>query len=481
MSKETNIRNTQISSLNGIRKVYFIGIGGIGMSAVARYFKSKGIEVSGYDRIQTELTKELEQEGISIHYNEDVNAIPKDVDLVVYTPAVPKEHTELVYYQEHGYKVAKRSDVLQAISADSFNICVAGTHGKTTITTMIAHILRQTGYGCNAFLGGISVNYATNFWSSANNVCVIEADEYDRSFLKLSPNIAIITAMDADHLDIYGDEKSMQDAFVAFGNKVKKDGLLVSKFGLKRIKEVEAIKKMTYSLQNDSADVFADNIKIEEGGYVFDVNGKIALSNVVLRIGGMHNIENSLVAMTVASELEIDAEKIRTAVADFKGVKRRFEYIIPPVKKQEGGYVEPVLIDDYAHHPEELRALLTSVRSLFPQRIVTVVFQPHLFTRTRDLADGFAEVLSIADRVILLPIYPARELPIEGVTSEMILGRIDNEDKMMLTKDELMNWIRGYKLNKEFGEVIVMAGAGDIDALVQPVKDIIMSNVNRES
>jgi UDP-N-acetylmuramate--alanine ligase len=476
MSNETNIRDTQLSSLNGIKKVYFIGIGGIGMSAIARYFHSKAIEVSGYDRTPTELTKELENEGISIHYNEDVNAIPKDVDLVVYTPAVPKEHVELVYYRENEFKVVKRSDVLQAISADSFNICIAGTHGKTTITTMIAHILRHAGYGCNAFLGGISVNYHTNFWSSVKNVCVIEADEYDRSFLKLSPNIAVITAMDADHLDVYGDEKTMQDAFVAFGNKVREDGLLVSKFGLKRIKEVEVKRKITYSLQNDPADVFAQKIKIEEGGYVYDVNGKPALSNVELRIGGMHNVENSLVAMTVASELGIDEEKIKAAVADFKGVKRRFEYIIPPGKTQEGGYVEPVLIDDYAHHPEELRALLTSVRSLFPQRIVTVIFQPHLFTRTRDLADGFADVLSIADRVILLPIYPARELPIEGVTSEMILRKVDNEDKMMLTKDELLNWMKGHELNKEFGEVIVMAGAGDIDALVQPVKNILRKN-----
>jgi UDP-N-acetylmuramate--alanine ligase len=473
LSKETNIQDTQISSLSGIQKVYFIGIGGIGMSAIARYFHSKGIEVSGYDRTPTELTKELENEGISIHYSEDVSAIPKEVDLVVYTPAVPKEHAELLYYREHGYKVVKRSDVLQAISADSFNICIAGTHGKTTITSMVAHILRYSGYGCNAFLGGISVNYGTNFWSSSNNVCVIEADEYDRSFLKLSPDIAVITAMDADHLDIYGDEKNMQDAFVAFGNKVREDGLLVSKFGLKRIKEVEVKRKLSYSLQNDSADVFAQNIKIEEGGYEYDVNGRIALSNIQLRIGGMHNVENSLVAMTVASELGIDAEKIKAAVADFKGVKRRFEYILPPVKKQQGGYVEPVLIDDYAHHPEELKALLTSVRSLFPQRIVTVVFQPHLFTRTRDLAKGFAETLSIADRVILLPIYPARELPIVGVTSKTILNKIDNEDKMILAKDELLNWMKGHELNKEFGEVIVMAGAGDIDALVQPMKNII--------
>jgi len=503
MSSVTNIEDSQISSLKGIKNVYFIGIGGIGMSAIARYFHSKGIEVSGYDRTATELTKQLEAEGISIHYSEDVNATPKNVDLVVYTTAVPRDHAELVYFRDNGYTVVKRSDVLQAISADSFNICIAGTHGKTTISTMIAHILRHSGYGCNAFLGGISVNYHTNFWSSSNNVCVIEADEYDRSFLKLSPNIAIITAMDADHLDIYGDEKSMQDAFVEFANKTKDGGLLISKFGLKRIKAhpvfsggkatgtqsslVEVVDEkpeslnskggrelhITYSLQNDSADVFAQNIKIEDGGYEFDVNGKIALSNIALRIGGMHNVENSLVAITVASELGVDTEKIKTAVADFKGVKRRFEYIIPPMKKQDGGYIEPVLIDDYAHHPEELRALLTSVRSLFPQRIVTIVFQPHLFTRTRDMADGFAEVLSIADRAILLPIYPARELPIEGVSSEVILNKIDHSEKMMLTKEGLMNWMKGHELNKEFGEVVVMAGAGDIDALVQPVKNII--------
>jgi UDP-N-acetylmuramate--alanine ligase len=473
MSNETEIQGAQISSLNGVRKVYFIGIGGIGMSAIARYFHSKGIEVIGYDKTETELTKQLEEEGISIRYKEDVNIIPKDADLVAYTPAVPHDHAELAYYRNQGYKVVKRSDVLQAISADSFNICIAGTHGKTTITTMIAHILRHSGYGCNAFLGGISVNYGTNFWSSVNNVCVIEADEYDRSFLKLTPNVAVITAMDADHLDIYGDEKTMQDSFVAFGNKIREEGLLVSKFGLKRIKEVAVRRKITYSLQNSSADVFAENIKIVEGGYTYDVNGKVALSNVELRVGGMHNVENSLVAMAVAMELGIDPEKVKVAVADFRGVKRRFEYIIPPQKKQQGGYFEPVMIDDYAHHPEELRALLNSVRSLFPQRIVTVVFQPHLFTRTRDLADGFADSLSIADRVILLPIYPARELPIEGVTSEMILTKVESDEKMIMTKEEFLDWMKGHKLNKEFGEVMVMAGAGDIDGLIQPVKDII--------
>ena len=458
------------------RSVYFIGIGGIGMSALARYFLSKGVQVSGYDKTETALTKELTAEGMSIHYNEDVNVIPKEVALVVYTPAVPKEHAELLYYQNNGYKVVKRSDVLQGISESSFNICIGGTHGKTTITSMTAHILRHTGYGCNAFLGGIASNYNTNFWSSENNVSVIEADEYDRSFLKLSPDVAIITAMDADHLDIYGDEKSMQDAFVQFGSKVKSGGLLIGKFGLKRLKETGVARKWSYSLQNESANVYASNIKINEGGYRFDIHLKDSvLSACELRIGGMHNVENAVAAVAVAAELEIDDEKIKAALAAFKGVRRRFEYVVPPKKSIEGAYVQPVLVDDYAHHPEELRALLTSVRSLFPQRVVTVIFQPHLFTRTRDFADGFAEVLSIADRVILLPIYPARESPIEGVNSEMILKRIDREDKQVLTKEDFMTWMQGHELNKEFGEVIVMAGAGDIDALVQPVKQLMMN------
>ena len=461
------------------RRVYFIGIGGIGMSAIARYFLSKGIKVSGYDKTETELTKALQAEGADVHYTEDVDVIPKDVALVVYTPAVPKEHKELVYYQANGYKVVKRSDVLQGISESSFNICIGGTHGKTTISTMVAHMLRHSGYGCNAFLGGISVNYGTNFWSSDNDVCVIEADEYDRSFLKLSPDVAVITAMDADHLDIYGDEQAVQDAFVQFGSKVKDGGLLIGKFGLKRLREIAVKNRLTYSLQNDAADIFAARIKIEEGGYRFDVHLKDkVLSNCELRIGGMHNVENAVAAVAVASSLKIDEEKVKAALAAFKGVRRRFEYVIPPKRLSEGAYIEPVLVDDYAHHPEELRALLTSVRSLFPQRVVTVVFQPHLFSRTRDLADGFADALSIADRVILLPIYPARELPIEGVTSEMILKGVERDDKEVLSKEEFLTWMKQHvrELNKEFGEVIVMAGAGDVDALVQPVKELIMAN-----
>lgn len=465
--------------------VYFIGIGGIGMSALARYFLAHGLKVMGYDRAETKLTQELVKEGAVIHYTEDLNQIPRDARLVVYTPAVPAEHTELQYYRQHNFNVVKRSDVLQAISAGSYNICIAGTHGKTTITTMVGHVLMHSGYGGSAFLGGISVNYQTNFWSavpsteietSLKNVTVIEADEYDRSFLKLSPEIAVITSMDADHLDIYGDEKNMQDAFIAFANSTAEDGTVFIKHGLKRSSEITVKDLRSYSLQNDAADIFGKNIRIDEGGYVFDVQvGEDEITGITLRIGGMHNVENAVVTTAIAQRLKIDDVKIRAALADFKGVRRRFEYVIAPRPQQPGGYVLPVLIDDYAHHPEELKALLGSVRSLFPQRVVTVIFQPHLFSRTRDLAEGFAQSLSLADRVILLPIYPARELPIEGVSSQLILDKITVTDKRIVPMQELPDWMQQHAkiINKELGEVIVMAGAGDIDTLVQPVKQIL--------
>src|SRR5688572_9054059 len=280
--------------------VYFIGIGGIGMSAIARFFHSKGVKVSGYDKTPTPLTRELEASGIAIHYTEDVEQVPKKVELVVYTPAIPADHKELVYYRDNGYKVVKRSDVLQIITASSFNVCIAGTHGKTTITTMVAHLLRHTGFGCNAFLGGISVNYGTNFWSSERNVIVVEADEYDRSFLKLDPDIAVITAMDADHLDIYGDADSVEQAFIDFSKKVKPGGMLLRKFGLPRGKELQATVHETYSLQNDSADVYAANIRMMNGSYEFDVMMKDnMLDNVILHMGGMHNVENVVSAIKV--------------------------------------------------------------------------------------------------------------------------------------------------------------------------------------
>ncbi|MBI1342346.1 MAG: UDP-N-acetylmuramate--L-alanine ligase [Terrimonas sp.] len=454
---------------NEIRTVYFIGIGGIGMSAIARYFLAQGVAVSGYDKTPTTLTRELEAAGIAVHYAEDIEQIPKEVQLVVFTPAVPGNHKELLYYRENGYPVLKRSEVLGMITGSSFNICIAGTHGKTTITTMVAHLLRHTGYGCNAFLGGISVNYGTNFWSSEKNVCVIEADEYDRSFLKLNPDIAVISSMDADHLDIYGTAEDMEMAFIDFSAKVKAGGVLVSKFGLKRGKDLKTGRQLRYSLRDQSADVYAENIRIKGGAYLFDIiiKGKM-IKDLELKMGGMHNIENMAAAIAVADSLDIDPAGIREAVASFRGVKRRFEYIINEEKI--------VFIDDYAHHPEELRALINGARSLFGAKKCTVIFQPHLYSRTRDHATGFAEVLDQADTVILLPVYPARELPIEGVSSAMIMERMKNEKKQVLSKEELLKWIgTNYikNIRQEPGSVLITAGAGDIDGLVEPIKNIL--------
>lgn len=447
--------------LKDIKKIYFIGIGGIGMSALARYFRFHGAAVSGYDKTATVLTRQLESEGIPVHYEDDPELAPKDTDLVVYTPAVPKDHKELLYYQQHGYTILKRSDVLGVITNSSFNICVAGTHGKTTITTMIAHVLRHSGYGCNAFLGGIAVNYNSNFWSDRNNVCVVEADEYDRSFLKLSPDIAVITAMDADHLDIYGTAAAVEQAFIDFSGKVKPGGLLLSKWGLRRTKDLKGSRHMTYSLRIGAADYRAMDILIKDGSYRFRVvSGSWTLDNVVLNMGGLHNVENATAAIAVAHQLEIDDDRIRAAVNAFRGVKRRFEYII----RKEG----LVFIDDYAHHPEELRALISGARELFPDMKCTVIFQPHLFTRTRDFTDGFAESLDLADEVLLLPIYPARELPIEGITSRIIADKMTKGKAVLVDRQTLLNTIKNSAV-----ELLITAGAGDIDALVGPVQELL--------
>lgn len=457
-----------MKELKDINKVYFIGIGGIGMSALARYFVSKAKQVSGYDKTETALTQQLTEEGIAIHYTDDVSLAPKDADIIVYTPAVPKDHTELVYYQQHNYDILKRSDVLGLITRSSFNICVAGTHGKTTITTMIAHILRHSGYGCNAFLGGIAANYNSNFWSNERNVCVVEADEYDRSFLKLSPDIAVISAMDADHLDIYGTPEEMENAFIAFAGKIKKEGTLFSKFGLERSNELKADHHYSYSRQQMSADVHAKNVQPDNGGYLFDVKTPQSLiKDVRLYMGGLHNVENVSVAIGVAKALDIDDEKIKAAVAAFKGVKRRFEYIVPVVNDKAIVYV-----DDYAHHPAELEALIGGAKSLFAKRKCTVIFQPHLYSRTNDFANEFAESLDMADEVILLPIYPARELPMEGVNSKLISDKMKNTDKQLLSKEELLQWIEKEYANNE-GGLLITAGAGDIDKLIEPIKAII--------
>lgn len=447
--------------LKNIHRIYFVGIGGIGMSAIARFFNEKGVAVSGYDRTPTQLTQQLEAEGICIHYTEDLEQTDRAADLVVYTPAIPATQKELVFYRENNYEVVKRSDVLQEITRELFAITVAGTHGKTTVSTMIAHLLRHSGYGCNAFLGGISSNYGKNFWSSDKPVAVIEADEYDRSFLKLSPDIAVLTAMDPDHLDIYGTEQEVEEAFIQYTRNIKPNGTLLARHGLHRGAELQGDNKLFYSLQNDAADIYATNIRMENGGYEFDVvQQDWMIDNVQLHLGGMHNVENAVAAIAVAHLLGISNEKIRAAVADFKGIRRRFDYLVKNDRV--------VYIDDYAHHPEELRALITSAKTLFKGKKCTVIFQPHLFTRTRDFAEGFGETLALADEVILLPIYPARELPIEGVTSEMIAGKIKGPEVMIMNRDEVPDWIKNHQV-----ELLITAGAGDIDLLREPLTGIL--------
>ena len=453
--------------IKDIKRVYFLGVGGIGMSALARYFNERDVAVSGYDKTETVLTKKLSDEGIKIHYEDNVEFIDKTAELVVYTPAVPKDHKELNYFLKNNYNVVKRSEVLGEITNNSYSICVAGTHGKTTTSTMVAHILRHSGYGCNAFLGGIAVNYNSNFWSNEKNVCVVEADEYDRSFLKLSPDVAIISSMDPDHLDIYGTAENMEQAFIDFSARIKSGGLLLSKYGLKRTDDLKAHEHLTFHLHNENASVYAANVKIMNGSYRFDVLMQYwELRDVVLNMGGLHNIENMLAAISVAHYLEIDNDKIREAVAAFKGVKRRFEYIV----KND----EQVMVDDYAHHPAELTALLSGAKKLFPDKKCTVIFQPHLYSRTNDFADGFAESLDLADEVILLPIYPARELPMDGVNSEMILNRMMNKNKRILSKSELVEWIKNNKT-----ELLITAGAGDIDTLVEPIKEILTTKIGK--
>jgi len=450
--------------LKNIHKIYFIGIGGIGMSALARYFRLQGKTVSGYDRAETTLTRTLIEEGIPVSYIDDPATIPKDVQLVVYTPAIPESHQGLNYYREHRFELMKRSEVLGLITENSLNVCVAGTHGKTTISTMIAHILRDSGMGSNAFLGGISTNYNTNFWSHENNICVVEADEYDRSFLKLHPDIAVISSMDADHLDIYGTGEAVKEAFIAFSKKIKSGGTLVQKHGLPIPKPAGDIGQLSYHLTDGNADIYTKNLRIQAGNYVFDVEGKEGkLSDVRLNVGGWHNVENALAAIAACRKLGLAGEKIVPALNNFRGVRRRFEYHV-----QGKG---PVYIDDYAHHPRELEVLISSARELFPDRKLVIIFQPHLFSRTRDFADGFASVLDKADEVILLPVYPARELPIEGISSSTILNKMEMAKRQIMQKQEVLDRVRA--IQPEERTVLITAGAGDIDELVKPITDLL--------
>ena len=452
-----------MKSLNTISRIYFLGIGGIGMSALARYFNNRGVQVSGYDKTPTPLTRLLESEGMKVHYEDDVKLLDEKADLVVYTPALPADHRELAYYREHGFDVVKRSVVLGMITKDHFNVCVAGTHGKTTTSAMIAHILRDTGFGCNAFLGGIATNYNSNFWSSKNEVCVAEADEYDRSFLQLYPDVAVITAMDADHLDIYGTEENMQEAFIGFSSHIKPGGLLIYRHALARASEFKGDRRLSYAADDSAADAYATNIHTRDGAYHFNlVLPGERINGFVLNMGGRHNIENAVAAIIVARQLGIDADKIIEAVKNFQGVKRRFEYVVKDERH--------IVIDDYAHHPEELRALIQGAKELYPIK-TTIVFQPHLYSRTKDLAAGFAEVLSLADEAILLPIYPAREMPVPGVTSRLILDQMTTGDHKLMEKDELMQW-----LSHNNRGMLIISGAGDIDAMVEPIKELYKNN-----
>ena len=448
--------------IKNIQRIYFLGVGGIGMSALARYFNSRGVLVSGYDKTETTLTKQLSAEGIVIHYEDNIELIDKEVQLVVYTPAIPKEHTELNYYQQNNYSVVKRSDVLGAITNSSFNVCIAGTHGKTTTSTMVAHILRHSGFGCNAFLGGISKNYNNNLLlSEKSDFVVIEADEFDRSFLQLHPYIAVVSSIDADHLDIYGDKNQLKLSFEDYISQIQKEGILIVKHGL-NLKTPKDIDVYTYSL-NEKADFYANNIQIKNGYYYFDfVYPDGIFKEIKMGYPGLHNIENAIAAISIAFITGVSENEMRNAMASFEGVNRRFDFRIRTEKL--------VYIDDYAHHPEELKACINSVRNLFKNKKITGVFQPHLFSRTRDFADKFAKSLELLDEVILLDIYPARELPIEGITSQMLLDKINLKNKFLIQKSEILNFLKTRSL-----EILLTLGAGDIDQLVEPIEKILQS------
>jgi UDP-N-acetylmuramate--alanine ligase len=458
--------------LKDLHIVYFLGIGGIGMSALARWFKYHNQWVAGYDRTPTDLTKELEGEGISVNYDDEVAFIPdaiKDADkknvLVIYTPAVPKESRQLNFFTDQNFLLKKRSEVLGMITRQYNTVAVAGTHGKTTTSSMIAHLLHDSGKNCLAFLGGITQNYHSNLIinkkGDAETIVVAEADEYDRSFLALHPNVAVITSADADHLDIYGNKDALIQSMKAFIGQIQAGGLLVinDKIYHSLVESADTLDIKKYSLQ--MGDAHAENVRVENAVFVFDyVMQEVMLRNLQLMLPGYHNVENAIAAITVALHLGLAEEDIRKAILNYKGVKRRFEYIL------KGKHL--VFVDDYAHHPAEIEAFLLSLKALYPGRKITAIFQPHLFTRTRDFADGFSDSLSLADEVILLDIYPARELPIEGVDAEMLMEKITSPNKTLASKDNLIKILEERQL-----EVVATIGAGDIDKLVKPVKELL--------
>lgn len=450
------------------KKVYFLGIGGIGMSALARYFNHLGMAVSGYDKTITPLTQRLSEEGINIHYTDDGaqtianHELNINDTLVILTPAIPKDFAEWNALQLQQFTIKKRAEILGLISENYTTIAVAGTHGKTTTSSLVAHLLYHSGKNCLAFLGGIATNYQTNLLLPFNKetpaICVVEADEYDRSFLKLSPNYSIINSMDPDHLDIYGSEASFHQGFQDFANRLNKDGILFYKQHLPL--QFNEGKHLSFSISESESDIVAENIRIESGVYIFDYFNRQSggrISNLESGIPGSHNVENAVAAISAVLAVGLDEDEIRSGLKTFQGVKRRFEYVLKHPKH--------IFIDDYAHHPEELRAFISSVRALYPNRKITGAFQPHLFSRTRDFVDGFAESLNLLDEVFLLDIYPARELPIEGITSEIIFNKLHNK-KSICSKEMLPKLVA-----ESNPEVMVSLGAGDIDALVLPIKN----------
>ncbi|MBP5740437.1 MAG: UDP-N-acetylmuramate--L-alanine ligase [Bacteroidales bacterium] len=444
------------------RNIYFIGIGGIGMSAIARYWKFKGLNVSGYDKTPSDLTAQLQAEGIDVHYEDNTDYVPKDVEntLVVYTPAIPADMSELKYVQKHGYSVLKRSRVLGEIAKGQACLAVAGTHGKTTTSTLTAHIFKDSSEGCSAFLGGISKNYGTNLLTSHNPVVVAEADEFDRSFLQLFPKIAVITAMDADHLDIYGDLDTYQQAFRDFAAQVS-DTLIIKK-GLPISGKDTKAKILTYSYNDPEADFHAENAHPDNLGYfIYDLRypGGV-IHDVKVGVPGWVNAENSIAAAAICLSYGLAPEKVKHGIGNFQGVLRRLDIHLNTEKLS--------YIDDYAHHPKELSSAISSMRDIFPGRKLTAIFQPHLYTRTRDFAADFAEALSKVDKLILLDIYPAREEPIPGVTSEIIFDKVTAPEKVLIRKEELMDY-----LEKEPLDVLVTFGAGNVDRFIEPITEML--------
>jgi len=440
--------------------IYFLGIGGIGMSALARYFRAKGYSVHGYDRTSTALTSALEQEGMIIHYHEDIALIPSETGLVIYTPAIPEGNTELQYLKNSGVRMLKRAEVLGMLSSEYKTIACAGTHGKTTTSTLVSYLMQQSEVGCQSFMGGISRNFDTNLLiSETSPFLVAEADEYDRSFLHLHPYIAIITSTDSDHLDIYNNHQAIYEAFSAFTGNIVPGGNLILKKGITiSLPPSPEYQVYTYAV-DDEADYYASDLRLVNGLYCFDLtypNGKIL--NLVLGIPGLYNVENAVAAIAAALLAGVSPDEISTGLATFRGVRRRFD-----IRLNENNFV---YIDDYAHHPEEIKACINSAKAMFPKSRITGIFQPHLYSRTRDFAEEFAQSLSKLDEILLLPIYPAREKPIEGVDSEMLFLLMNHKNKYLVEKKDFPEFFTGRKT-----EVLLTMGAGDIDTLVEPIEN----------